>query len=187
MRFAWGLSAAVVIFIALSAFGQQSDPATREDVLKFFQVMRVHQSMEDVRNAAVEQAKASVRALLADELPHATAQQKAELESMVERMIQAYTIDNTIEDLIPIYQKHMTKADLEAMTAFFSSAAGQKFLDTEPVIANDALQVVNAKTEKQMAAGMEAIYKRVDEMKAQGTKATAPAKKAPAKAAPKKK
>ncbi len=184
MRYARTTVLFLTFFSMMLASAQQPEQATREDVLKFFQVMRVRQSMEDVRSAAVEQAKASVHALIEDELPHATPQQVSELEGMVERMIQAYTIDNTIEDLVPIYQKHMTKADLEAMNAFFSSPEGQKFLDTEPVIANEALQVVNAKTGKQVAASMAAIYKRIDEMKGQGAKA--PARKAPAKAAPKK-
>ncbi len=181
MRVARLLCGTVLVLAAALGGAQQADVATREDVLKFFDVMRVRQSMEQVRNAAVEQAKASVHALIADELPHATPQQVTELEGMVQRMIQGYTIDNTIEDLIPIYQKHMTKADLEAMNTFFSSAPGQKFLDTEPLIASEAVQVVNAKTEKQMATSMAAIYRRIDQLKAQTTKAPV------RKAAPKKK
>ncbi len=187
MRFFRPVLLFLLVSLATLTFAQAPAQPTRDDVLKFFEIMRVRQSMEDVRTAAVEQAKASVRALISDELPHATAPQVAELEGMVERMIQAYTIDNTIDDLIPIYQRHMSKDDLEAMNSFFSSPAGQKFLDTEPVIANEALQVVNGKTEKQVASSMAAIYNRIDEMKAQSGKAPAAAKKAPAKAAPKKK
>lgn len=171
MRIARPMLALLVTLTPVLAFAQQAVQPTREDVLKLFTAMRVRETMQEVRNAAVEQARRSLRDMISDELPGATPQQIAELDGMVERIIAAYTIDNTIEDLIPIYQKHLSRADLEAVTAFFSSAAGRKFLDTEPVIAAEAVQVVNAKTQEKIGAGMAAIYKRLDEMKAERAKA----------------
>lgn len=169
-------SAKQVVILAVmlsSVFGlaQQAAQPTREEVLKFFEVMRIRTTMEQVRAAAEDQARTSLRDMVSDELPGATPAQIAELQGMVDKMIGAYTIDNTIEDLVPIYQKHLTKSDLETTTAFFSSPVGQKYLDQEPVITGEALRVVNAKTGAQVAASMNAIYKRLDEMKSQsGTK-----------------
>ncbi len=157
----------VIVLSSILSFAQEAGQPTREDVLRFFEVMRIRTTMQEIRTAAVDQAHASLRDMISGELPSATPQQTAELEGMVDKMISAYTIDNTIEDLIPIYQKHLTKADLEATTAFFSSPVGQKFLDKEPLITGEALRVVNSKTGAQVASSMNAIYQRLDEMKAQ--------------------
>ncbi len=143
----------------------QSVRPTRGDVLKFLGVMRVRERMEDVRKAALAQARQSVRDLVAEELPNATREQVAELEAMVDKMVAGYTIDDTLEDMIPIYQKHLTKGDIDTVTAFFSSPAGRHFLDKEPLITNEALQLVTSKTQVQVDATMAAINKRLDEMK----------------------
>ncbi len=138
---------------------------SRTDVLKFLAVMRVRERMEDVRRMALVQARQSVRDLVAEEMPKATPDQINELEGMVDRMVSGYTIQNTLDDMIPIYQKHLTKADIDAVTAFFSSPAGRHFLDNEPLITNEALQLVTSKTQAQVEATMAAINKRLDEMK----------------------
>ncbi len=174
------ISLVLVMLSAVCAFAQEAEQPAREDVLKFFEVMRIRTTMQEVRTAAVEQAHVSLRDMVAGELPSATPQQIAELEGMVDKMISAYTIDNTIEDLIPIYQKHLTRPDLEATIAFFSSPVGQKFLDNEPLITSEALRVVNEKTGAQVASSMNAIYQRLDEMKAQSAGSKPGAGKRPA-------
>jgi hypothetical protein len=144
---------------------QTAAQPTRADVLKFFQAMRVRKSMETIRSITIEQAHATLRDMIEGELPNATKEQIAELEGMLDKTVSAYTIENTLEDLVPIYQKHLSKADLEAATAFFSSPIGQKFLDQEPLIAEDAVRVVNGKTQARVAATMAEINRRLDEMK----------------------
>ncbi len=173
-----------IVLSSIVSFAQETAQPTRADVLRFFEVMRIRTTMQEIRTAAVDQAHASLRDMISGELPSATPQQTAELEGMVDKMISAYTIDNTIEDLIPIYQKHLTKADLEATTAFFSSPVGQKFLDKEPLITGEALRVVNAKTGAQVASSMNAIYQRLDEMKAQSAESKPGTAKRPPAAKP---
>lgn len=143
----------------------QSVRPTRADVLKLFQAMHVRNMMESVRAMAIEQAHATLKDMIDGELPGATREQVAELQGMVDKTIASYTINNTIEDLIPIYQKHLSKSDVVTATAFFSSPTGQRILESEPVISKEALQVVNSRTGKQMAATMQQVEKRLDEMK----------------------
>jgi hypothetical protein len=45
-----------------------------------------------------------------------------------------------VDAIVPIYQKHLTKADLTAITAFYSSPAGQKILAEMPAIMSESMQ-----------------------------------------------
>lgn len=43
--------------------------------------------------------------------------------------------------IIPVYQKHLSQEDVDDVTAFFSSAAGQRFVKKQPAIMTDSMQV----------------------------------------------
>ncbi len=42
----------------------------------------------------------------------------------------------------PIYQRHMTQTDVEAYIAFYSSPAGQRMVDVQPVIEKELMPVL---------------------------------------------
>lgn len=49
--------------------------------------------------------------------------------------------DDLIEMLVPIYQKHLTQADLESVIQFYNTPAGKKFGSAAPLISAGAMQV----------------------------------------------
>jgi hypothetical protein len=44
--------------------------------------------------------------------------------------------------MIPVYQKHFTQGDVNALIAFYSSPTGQKILNDMPAIMSDSMQSV---------------------------------------------
>ena len=48
--------------------------------------------------------------------------------------------DEMIQAMVPSYQKHLTKGDIDSMVAFYSSPTGQKVLGELPAIMSDAMQ-----------------------------------------------
>ena len=46
-----------------------------------------------------------------------------------------------IDAMIPIYQKHLTQSDLDAILGFYASSAGHKLLKETPAIMAEAMQV----------------------------------------------
>ena len=50
-------------------------------------------------------------------------------------------VDEVIDNLVPLYDKYFTQAELEAYIAFYSSAEGQKFLKAIPMITADSINV----------------------------------------------
>ncbi len=60
-------------------------------------------------------------------------------------------VDELIDAMIPAYQKHLTKGDVEALIAFYSSPTGQKYLKELPAIQADSMQATSGVIQKMMA------------------------------------
>ncbi len=59
-----------------------------------------------------------------------------------QKALALYSTDGMITDMSPIYQRHMNKADVDAYIAFYSSPAGQRMVDVQPVIEKELMPVL---------------------------------------------
>jgi hypothetical protein len=50
--------------------------------------------------------------------------------------------DDILNSMVPVYQKHLTKGDMEALTAFYATSTGQKLLKEMPQILAESMQNV---------------------------------------------
>ena len=109
-----------------------ADAPTREDVLKLFDVMQINKTMDAVIQAAKQQSMEMAEQMANDRVPDATAEQKKQIREMMEDVMnQAMgpaAMREMVEATVPVYQRHLSKADLDAMVAFYSSPVGQKIL-----------------------------------------------------------
>ena len=121
--------------LCVPCFAQNpDDPASRDDVILYLRTMRSHDMME--RTMAVQSQ--SVQQLLRDQIlsdkgklpPDFDAHMKTAMDDLVKHM----PLDDMVEAMIPAYQKHFTKGDIEAMNAFYSSPVGQKVLEQLPSV-----------------------------------------------------
>ena len=51
------------------------------------------------------------------------------------------SIDNLVDMLTPVYQKHMTIVDLEKIIEFYQTPVGKKYAEKTPVIMQESMQV----------------------------------------------
>lgn len=59
----------------------------------------------------------------------------------IEKEMLGVGMDKLTPKIIPIYQKHLTEEDLDAIIAFYKTEAGQKLISKMPLILNEAIQV----------------------------------------------
>jgi Uncharacterized protein conserved in bacteria (DUF2059) len=59
----------------------------------------------------------------------------------------AFPIDELIDAMVPIYQRHFTHADLVGVIEFYSSATGQKYLKEMPAMMSESMQGMQPGTE----------------------------------------
>jgi len=72
-------------------------------------------------------------------------QQKPEVpkefwDTMTEEMLKSSITDLT-DMLTPVYQKHLTLADIQQLIAFYESPIGKKFAEKTPLITQESMQV----------------------------------------------
>ena len=72
-------------------------------------------------------------------------QQKPEVpkefwDTMAEEMVKSSITDLT-DMLAPVYQKHLTLADIQELIAFYESPVGKKFAEKTPLITQESMQV----------------------------------------------
>jgi uncharacterized protein len=135
----------ILIIFTATAFAQQAAVAntvpSKDDVLRFMDLMQVRARMEQLVEGMKKGMKTGAEAGFKLKLPAATPEQLAKFDSVTETVFKDFPIDEIIDAMVPIYQKHLTKADLEAVIAFYSSPVGQKLLKEQPAMMAEGMQV----------------------------------------------
>ena len=146
----------IVLLVAIAAFAQQSTPApgdapaTKEDIQKLFEVMQIHQQMHQVMDAMMKQQSAMIRETLKQRYPQTSAERIARADQMIAETMKDMPMDAMLDDMIPIYQRHFSKTDIDAMSTFYASPTGQKMMREMPALTSEAMQASSARMQKQM-------------------------------------
>lgn len=170
---------AVLMFLCLFVTGvlaQQSPvtdpPASKEDVQKLFDIMNLRQQMLLVMDSMVKQQTALMHDTMKKRSPQITDAEIQRLDHAMREMLKEFPYGAMLDDMIPVYQKHLTKTDVAAMTTFYSSATGQKLLREMPAMTAESMQAAYPT----MQAHMEKVMNRVEAMaKEEQEKKTPPA------------
>jgi hypothetical protein len=141
-----------VVICAVTAFAQQPTIAdtvpgkdadtvpSKDDVMRFMDLMHLRAQMEQLLDGMKKGMKAGAEAGFKQKIPDATPEQLAKLDFITEAVFKDFPIDEIIGAMVPIYQKHLTKSDLEAVIAFYSSPVGQKLLKEQPAMMAEGMQ-----------------------------------------------
>jgi hypothetical protein len=158
---------AVILFAISTLLAQQplpSDaPASKEEVEKLFEVMQVHQQMRQVMDVMLKQQTAIINETLKKRYPQTSADRIARADQMIADTMKNMPVDAMLDDMVPIYQKHFSRTDIDAMTNFYGSPTGQKMMQEMPALTSEAMQASYARMQKQMDAMMQRAEQVVKE------------------------
>jgi uncharacterized protein len=136
------------------------EPATREDVAKLFDVMKSHAQIHAVMDAMLKQQRIILHDIVKKQYPDTSEEQLKHFDSFMDDFVKTFPLDAMVDDMIPVYEKHLSKADVEAMTAFYASPTGQKLLREMPAITAEAMQAMAPRLQTMM----EKMRQRVEQM-----------------------
>lgn len=162
-------------FAAVNCSAQQApaSSASREQVLKLFDIMHIRQQMRSVMENVMQQQSTLMHDTIRKRYPQISADEMDKLNSFMAETMRNIPVDGMLDDMIPVYQKHLTPNDVDAMIAFYSSPTGQKLMQEMPAMTSEGMQAAYPRMQKQM----ELILKRVDEkIKQEEPKQNSPAK-----------
>jgi uncharacterized protein len=163
------MATVLLVFWSATVVGQaqpsSSDPVpSREEVMKFLEITqarsRVAQMLEGMAKLAREGAEQGFK----QKIPDATPEQLYRVDRMADAIFEDFRPDEFIDAVVPIYQKHLSKADQEAILAFYSSPAGQKVLKEMPAIMAESMDAGGEIGRKKMAAVNQKIEQQIADM-----------------------
>ena len=123
------------------AANSTEQPASREDVLKFMDVLHIRQTLVQLYGGMGRQAKAAAEQAFKEKVPDASPEQLATVDHFAEGLFKDMPVDEILDAMVPIYQKHLTKSDMDGILAFYSSPAGQKLLREQPAMMQEGMEV----------------------------------------------
>jgi hypothetical protein len=102
-----------------------------------------------------------------DELP---GDYESKLTAMMDDMFDKMPMDEMMQAMIPAYQKHLSKGDIDNLVVFYSSPTGEKVLREMPSMMAEAMQDMMPIMTKYMDSVQQRLLKETNDMIAQSKK-----------------
>ncbi len=153
----------LILMFSLSYVSAQSAAdasATREDVVKLFETMKIHEQMRLVMESVVKQQRTMIHENLKKRAPQISEQELTRLDQLTSEVMKDMPLDSLLDDMIAVYQKHLNRVDVDAMNSFYSSVTGQKLLREMPAMTAESMQAASPR----MQAMMDKMMQRLDQM-----------------------
>jgi len=159
--------------------------ATKEQLAKLFELMRVHEQLASMTKMMPELMRQQMQVQFKQmkknhpELAQMTdEQQQVSAKVMgkyLENVMNLYTTDEMITDMASLYQKHLTRSDVDGIIAFYSSPAGQHMLNMVPVIMQEYMPMVMQRIQDRINPLIDEMTKELEA----AVKSSAPAAEKP--------
>ncbi|HVM93214.1 MAG TPA: DUF2059 domain-containing protein [Terriglobales bacterium] len=166
------LPAILCLSFCCCAFAQQSDntPATKEDVQRYFDALHLHAMMTQMIDAMAKPMHQMIHDQYEKEKDKLPDDFEEQMNKMMDGMFKDMPWDEMIQAMVPAYQKHLTKGDIDAIVAFYSTGAGQKLLRESPAMMAESMQAMMPIMQKYMEKVQGRIQEQTVAMMKQGEK-----------------
>ena len=144
---------------ALSQQDNSSAPATKEDVERYLNAINSHDMMKQMMAAMSKPVHQLVHDQYLKDQDKLPADFEERTNKLMDDMFQNMPFDEMMQAAEPVYQKHLTKGDIDALVAFYSSPTGQKMLREMPALMGESMQAMMPIMQKYM----ETMKQRIEE------------------------
>ena len=156
-----------LLALSMYASGQATvstapDAASREDVKKLLDVMASREQMAQMMQQLFAQMQSLSREQVKKRHPDVTEADLARMDRQSAELIKNFPLDEMLSDMVPVYQRHFTKSEIDALTAFYGSPAGQKFLHEMPAVTAETMRAVYPKIQAEVDAALKHAEEKTD-------------------------
>ncbi len=179
--------------LSVSAFAQKPaaphQPASRstvasadekpsaEQVLRLLDLLRIKESIQISVDAMKEEMKGTAEQSFREKFPNPTPEQLQSVHAAVDDVFKTLVLDDLLTKVVPVYQRHLTRSDVQAMIAFYSSPAGKKIMREQPAMIRESMQATAAGQQKKMEVLLARLDLRVQRLIQDEQNKTTPEKK----------
>jgi hypothetical protein len=160
----------VVLCTSSIGFAQQDpadSPATKEDIQRYLEVTQSREMMSKMIDAMMKPMHQIIREQYERDKDRLPADFEARSNKVMDDYLKKFPWDEIVQAMVPVYQKHLTKGDVDHLVAFYSSPTGQKFLREMPAITSEAMQVMLPLMRQRMDAMTRDVQRQIAEMSKQ--------------------
>jgi uncharacterized protein len=138
------------------------DAASKQEVQKLFDVMASREQMGQMMQQVFAQMRSLNREQVRKRRPDVTEEELARIDRESEDVIKNFPLDAMLSDMIPIYQRHFTKSDIDSLISFYSSPSGQKFLHEMPAVTAETMRAVYPRIQAEVDAALKRAEEKSD-------------------------
>jgi hypothetical protein len=151
--------------------------ASREQIMKLLDLLQVPDSLALTLDAMKEQMKIGALQAFREKVENPSPEQIKSVNAIVDDEFKKIGMEDLIKDVVPIYQKHLSRSDVEAVIRFYSSPVGQKIRREQPAMARESLQATAAGQRGKMELLLAKLDLRIEQLIQSEEKKTAPEQK----------
>ncbi len=148
-----------------AAVGSNQQPS-REQVLKLMTAMGIEQSIDDSLRQAQLRLNDSARESFLKQNPGLDEAGKKKLDEVF-TSTPFFKFEDIAETIIPVYQKNLRAADVQAGIDFYSSEPGKRLLEKVPEIMREANDQGGQLVQKKMDAYTDELQRKMEALQSQ--------------------
>ena len=137
--------------------------ADKEDIQKLFVTLHLADMMQNLMATSMQQQKQITHDALKRKMPSMTDDEFKRMDSFIDQFAKTIDLNGILDDMIPVYQRHLTKNDVSAMLAFYNTPTGQKLLREQPAMMAEAMQAMQPRMQRMMSDLMDKVEQMVHE------------------------
>jgi uncharacterized protein len=136
----------LLLCLALGATGLAQNPAdqpaTKADVDRYLEAIHSREMTDQMVVAMSKPIQKMLHEQYEKNKDKLPADFEARISKDMEDMLKNIPWDEMLQAMVPAYQKHFTKGDMDALTAFYSSPTGQKVMREMPGLLADSMEIM---------------------------------------------
>jgi hypothetical protein len=169
-------SVAEIAAQAKAAHALPANAPTREQVLTLFDLLQVRQNMAAMMDGVKKAAQAGAEQSFRQRVPDPTPKQLELLNKLMEDAFGDMPLNELVDAIVPVYQSHLTKSDIDEIIRFYSSPVGQKLLREQPQMMQEGMKAASEIQQKRMEGISQKMEQRMRELEASQDNSPAPKK-----------
>jgi uncharacterized protein len=160
---------ATIVLLCTSSIGfalqdPADSPATKEDVQKYLDIMHSREMMTQMIDAMAKPMHQMIHQQYEKDKDKLPADFEARTNKLMDDTMKSFPWGEILDSMVPVYQKHFTKGDIDNLVAFYSTPTGQKLLRELPAITAEAMQTMLPLIQQKIETMTRDLQQQVAEM-----------------------
>jgi hypothetical protein len=157
-------------FASLAQTWSADSPATKEDIDRYLQAIHSQEMTKQMVQAMIPGMHQMMHDMYLKHQSELPPDYEPKMSAMLDDMMKSMPMDEMMKAMVPVYQKHFTKGDIDSLVAFYTSPTGEKILHEMPAIMAEAMKSMSPIMTKYMETMQQRVQRETNQMIANSKK-----------------